>query len=152
MRRSIALAIALLATAACSGDGPTGGSGLSGTFDLEAIDGVPPPKLEFVNMSLDTMFTTGGEIRVLSRGRIAMVRRIRWHSHVNGPLAEDADTVIVAYDGSGPQLLLHYPVSVPRGPYTDTATVQGDAITVQTKIFGAQLGTVFVRSYRYARR
>lgn len=152
MRRSIALTIALLATAACSGDGPTGGSGLSGSFVLEDIEGVGLPKLEFVNMSQDTMFTTGGEIRVLSRGRIAMVRRIRWHSHVSGPLAEDADTVIVGYDGSGPELFLHYPVSVPRGPYTDTATVQDNAITVQTKIFGAQLGTVLVRRYRYVRR
>lgn len=102
-------------------------------------------------MSQDTMFTVGGELRVLSRGRIAMVRRVRWHS-VSGPLSEDPDTVIVSFEESGGELLLHYPSSVPRGPYTDTATVQSDAVTVRTKIFGLQLGTVFVRSYRYIPR
>ena len=151
MRRSLAFALALLTTTACGGDDPTGSAGFSGTFDQQTIDGAGLPRFEFVNMSQDSMFTVGGELRVLSRGRIAMVRRIRWLS-VDGTSSEDADTVIVSFEESGGELLLHYPSSVPRGPYTDTATVQSDAVTVRTKIYGLQLGTVFVRSYRYIPR
>jgi hypothetical protein len=147
------LAIFLLAAISCSGDGPTGNGGLSGTFDLVTVDGVPPPKVESINMSLDTLFFTGAEMRVLSRGRISMVRRHRWHSSARGPLPEDPDTAIVSYRLSGTELLLQYPVTVPYGPYTDTAEVLDDgAITVRTKVYGLALGTVYVRSYRYQKR
>jgi hypothetical protein len=148
------LAIVLgLVAGGCGGDGPTESGGLSGTFDLVTIDGVPPPKLELINMALDTLFFTGAEMRVLSRGRLSMVRRHRWHSSANGPLPESPDTAIVTFRLSGTELLLEYPVSVPFGPYTDTAEVlDDDAIVVRTKIYGLALGTVYVRNYRYHKR
>lgn len=152
MHRSLALVLALLVTQSCGGDGPTGNAGIAGTFDLVTVDGVAPPRIELINMSLDTLFFVGGELRVLTRGRISMVRRHRWHSSATGPLPVDPDTVIVSYRLAGTELLLDYPVTAPYGPYTDTASVAGDAITVRTKIHGIQLGTVFVRAYRYARR
>ena len=148
------LAIVLgLFVAGCGGEGPTASGGLAGTFDLVTIDGVPPPKLELINMALDTLFFTGAEMRVLSRGRLSMVRRHRWHSSASGPLPEDPDTAIVSYRLSGTALFLDYPVTVPYGPYTDTAeVVADDVITVRTKVYGLALGTVFVRNYRYQRR
>ena len=151
MRRTHALLLAVVAAVGCGGDAPSGPATVSGTFDLQAIDGMSLPRIELINMSLDTLFTTGGELRVTTRGRMAVVRRERWHS-VSGPGPESADTVIATYRESGSTLLLDYPSTVPRGPYTDTATVTDDAITVRTKIYGQQLGTVFVRDYRYNRR
>lgn len=153
MRPILALSLAVLAVPSCGGSDPTGSDGIAGTFDLVTVDGVPPPRVELVNMANDTLFLTGGELRVLSRGRMSMVRRHRWHSSATGPLPEDPDTAIVTYRLSGTELLLQYPVTVPYGPYTDTAEVRDDdVIVVRTKIFGLVLGTVFVRDYRYQRR
>jgi hypothetical protein len=140
----------MAAVAACSGGGPTANGGLSGVYDLATIDGAGLPRLERITASLDTLYTTGGELRVLSRGRISMVQRSRWHLRVGGPYPEHPDTVIVIYRHSGSELLLDYSVAVLYGPYTDTAVIDGDEITVRTKIFEG--GPAKVREYRYRRR
>lgn len=150
MRRILTLVSLLVA--ACGGNGPTDPAGLSGTFDLQTIDGAGPPKIELINMSLDTLFYTGGELRVTSRGRMSVVHRRRWHSSSLGPFPEDPDTLVVTYREAAGSLFLDYPSTAPYGPYTDTATVSGDAITVRTKFHGLQFGTVIVRNQRYVRR
>lgn len=150
MSRSYALGLSLAAVAACGGDGPIAAGSLSGVYDLATIEGADLPRLERITGSLDTLYTTGGELRVLSRGRIAMVQRSRWHLRVGGPNPEDPDTVIVSYRVSGSALQLYYPVEVLHGPYIDTAAVNGAEISVRTKIFEG--GPVKVREYRYRRR
>ena len=152
MRLRLALVLSILGTLSCSGDAPTEGAALSGTFDLVTIDGVPPPRLELVNMSLDSLFFTGAELRTLSRGRMSVVRRRRWHTAASGPLAPEVDSIVVEYRLTGTELLLDFPVTVPYGPYTDTATVQGDAVTVRTKVYGLQQGAVLVRQLVYVQR
>jgi hypothetical protein len=140
----------MAAAAACGGDGPTGSGGLSGVYDLATIEGAGLPRLERITASLDTLYTTGGELRVLSRGRISMVQRSRWHLRVGGPHPEHPDSVFVSYRYSGSLLLLDYPVEVLYGPYTDTALVDDHDITVRTKIFEG--GPVQIREFRYRRR
>ena len=151
MRRPFALALSLFAVLSCGGDSPTEGSALSGTFDLATIDAIALPKLDRITMSLDTLYVTGGELRVLSRGRASLVRRTQWHL-VTGELVPVADTVVVTYRTTGAQLFLEYPVSVPYGPYTDTASVQDNLITVRTKVYGIELGTVLVRNLLFIKR
>jgi hypothetical protein len=138
MRSPHAIILLLVAVSACggSGTGPTDGASLAGTFDLATIDGSGLPRLEAISASLDTLFTTGGELRVLSRGRISIVRRSRWHRRVGGPFPEHPDTVILTFRQRGSELLLDYPNTVLYGPYTDTALIDGDDVTVRTKIFG----------------
>lgn len=151
MRRSFALALSLLAALSCGGDSPTEGSALSGTFDLATVDATALPKLDRITMSLDTLYVTGGELRFLSRGRAALVRRTQWRLLTGGHVPV-VDTVVVKYRPTGAELFLDYPVSVPYGPYTDTATVQDNLITVRTKAYGVEPGTVLIRHLLYIKR
>jgi hypothetical protein len=150
MSRTCLFSILMASVVACAGDAPTANDGLAGVYDLVTIDGMGLPRLERIPPSLDTLYTTGGELRVLSRGRISMVQRSRWHLRVGGPDPEHSDTVIVTYRYSGSELLLYYPVEVLYGPYTDTGVVNDDEITIRTKIFEG--GPPKVREYRYRRR
>ncbi|HSJ63592.1 MAG TPA: hypothetical protein VK922_06735 [Gemmatimonadaceae bacterium] len=109
------------------------------------IDSTPLPVWERTAASGDELYTIGGELRALSRGRMAVVRVTQWHSPVHGHLPPDPDTVIVTYRYDGTRLLLSYPNTVPGGPYTDTGTVDDETITMQTRFFLPSR----VRSYRY---
>ena len=140
MRRPLALFVLLFGPLSCGGDSPTENSDLSGVFDLVTVDGTALPRLEGITMSGDTLFITGGEIRVLSRGRLSLVQRIRWHRGVGGPLTEQPDTLVLSYRLTGSQVLVDFPSSVPSGPYTDTATLDGDEIVVRTSVRVLQPG------------
>lgn len=151
MRRSLALLFLLPGSLSCSGDSPTGSSGFNGVFDLVSVSGAPLPLLEFINMTPDTLFLTGGEIRVLSRGRLSFAQRTRWHTAGSGPQPEESDTLVLSYRESGSRLLIDYPAGAPYGPYTDTATFDGEVLTVQAKVSGIQ-PTPFWRAHRYQKR
>ena len=151
-RRAFAAAIVLLGPLACGGDSPTESSAFAGEFDLVSVDATPLPLLEFINMTPDTLFLTGGEIRVLSRGRLTLVQRTRWHTAGSGPQPEESDTLILSYRETGSQLLIDYPVGAPYGPYTDTATFDGgETVTVRAKVSGLQPAP-FWRMHRYQKR
>ncbi|HUF29826.1 MAG TPA: hypothetical protein VMM77_04110 [Gemmatimonadaceae bacterium] len=151
MRRQLALFLLFIAGLSCGGDSPTGSSTFTGTFDLVTVDGTALPRLEFINMTPDTLFLTGAELRVLIRGRLSHVQRTRWHTAVAGPRPEESDTLVLSYRESGSQLLIDYPVSAPYGPYTDTATLDTDAVVVRTHVRGLQPG-VIIRDRRYQKR
>ena len=152
MRRSLALLFLLPGPLSCGGDSPTGSSGFDGVFDLVSVSGAPLPLLEFINMTPDTLFLTGGEIRVLSRGHLSLVQRTRWHTAGSGPQPEESDTLVLSYREAGAQLLIDYPVGAPYGPYTDTATfVGGESVTVRAKVSGLQPAP-FWRTHRYQKR
>ncbi len=151
MHRSLAPFCLLFTVLSCGGDSPTENSAFSGTFDLVTVDSTLLPRLETITPSMDTLYLTGGEIRALSRGRLSLVQRVRWHRRVGGPLSEQVDTVITSYRLSGTQLLIDYPNSVPHGPYTDTATLDPDAIVVQAPTRVLQAGSSR-RVHRYQRR
>jgi hypothetical protein len=141
----------VLGPLACGGDSPTESSAFSGVFDLVTVDATTLPRLEFINETPDTLFLTGGEIRVLSRGRLSLVRRTRWHTAGSGPQPEEWDTLVLSYRESGSRLLIDYPVGAPYGPYTDTAMFDGEVLTVQAKVSGLQ-PTPFWRAHRYTKR
>jgi hypothetical protein len=151
MRLRLALALSILGTLSCSGDAPTEGAALSGTFDLVTVDGASLPKLEYMYASGDTLFIEAAELRFLSRGRVSVIERTRLHSPVHGPRSPESDTVVITYRLAASDLFLDYPVSVLYGPYTDTATVQGEEIAVRTKLYGVVSGAL-VRDLRYSRR
>ncbi len=151
MLRLLALLALLSAVLSCGGDTPTESSAFSGTFDLVTVDSAMLPRLETITLSLDTLYITGGEIRALSRGRLSLVQRVRWHRRVGGPLSEQPDTVITSYRLSGTQLLIDYTNSVPHGPYKYTATFDGTAIVVQSGVRIIQAGSPR-REHRYQRR
>jgi hypothetical protein len=148
MHRLFALLAVLSAALSCRGDSPTQSSAFSGTFDLVTVDSAMLPRLETITPSLDTLYITGGEIRALSRGRLSLVQRVRWHRRVGGPLSEQSDTLELSYLLSGSQLLINYPSSVPSGPYTDTATVNEDAIVVLASVRALHAGWTR-RQHRY---
>ena len=151
MHRPLALFCLLFTVLSCGGDSPTENSAFSGTFDLVTVDSTLLPRLETISMSLDTLYITGGEIRALSRGRLSLVQRVRWHRRVSGPLSEQLDTVITSYRLSGAQMLIDYPNSIPYGPYTDTANFDGATIVVQGSVRILQAGYPR-RVHRYQRR
>ena len=135
MHRPLALFFLLFTVLSCGGDSPTENSAFSGTFDLVTIDSTAPPRLEAIAPNGDTLFITGGEIRVLSRGRLSLVQRTRLHKKVGGPQSEQSDTLVLSYRLAGSQILINYPNSVPYGPYTDTATFHEDAIVVLANVW-----------------
>ena len=151
MHRPLALFCLLFTVLSCGGDSPTESSAFSGTFDLVTVDTTLLPRLERITLSMDTLYITGGEIRALSRGRLSLVQRVRWHRRVGGPFPEQLDTVITSYRLSGKQLLIDYPNSVPHGPYTDTGTLDADAIVVHTSTRVLEAGSPR-RVHRYHRR
>lgn len=151
MHRPLALFLLLIGPLSCGGDSPTDSSGFAGAFDLVTVGGEPLPLLEFINMTPDTLFLTGGEIRVLSRGRLSFTQRTRWHTAGSGPQPEESDTLVLSYRESGSRLLIDYPVGAPYGPYSDTATFDGEVLTVQAKVSGLQ-PTPFWRAHRYQKR
>jgi hypothetical protein len=145
MPRCVGWTLALFATASCGGKGVTEPATLSGTYPLVTIDAAPLPVWERTTPSGDELYTIGGELRVLTRGRMAVVRVTQWRSPVHGPRPPQPDTVIVTYQYDGARLLLSYPITVLGGPYTDTGTVDDEAITMQTRFFLVSQ----MRSYRY---
>jgi hypothetical protein len=147
-RRALAAAIVLLGPLACGGDSPTESSAFSGVFDLVTVDAIPLPRLEYITDNGDTLFITGGEIRVLSRGRLSLVQRVRWHRRGGGAFPEQSDTLVLSYRLSGSQLLINYSSSVPSGPYTDTATFHEDAIVVLASVRASHAGWTR-RQHRY---
>lgn len=130
---------------ACSGDSPTGGAGLSGTFDLATVDGQSLPYLTFINQPGDSLFITGGEVRILSRGRASIVQRNRWHTPSGGPQPEASDTLVLIFRESGDRIVFDYPT------YKDTATIDDDALTIRTFVNFGQ-GNTFHRDMLYYRR
>lgn len=141
----------MLAAAACSDDAPTGASTFSGLFDLSTIDGLGLPYRSYVvPMTFDTLYVTGGEMRVLTRGRVSVVRRSRWHTTAAGPQTEISDTVVVRYTETGDMVLLEYPPFGATAAHTDTAVLAGDALTVRT-LFNFGGGNIVHRVMAYSR-
>lgn len=137
---------ALLGTApGCSSDSPTGSSTLSGTFDLSTVDGGALPHFIWRTEPGDSLFVTGGEVRVLSRGRASIVQRRRWHTPSGGPQAEDSDTLVLTYRENGSTILIDYPT------YTDTGTIAGSTLAVRTLVNLGQ-GIAFHRTLLYYQR
>lgn len=130
---------------ACSSDAPTESSVLSGTFDLVTIDNTPVPFLDWVNMSQDTLFITGGEVRTLSRGRASLVLRTRWHTSGGGPQPEASDTLVLTYSEAGSTILFNH------ATYKDTAEVAGTTLIVKTRV-NRGMGVTFHRAMIYYRR
>ena len=151
MHRPLALFFLLFTVLSCGGDSPTENSAFSGTFDLVKVDSTLLPRLETITVNSDTLYITGGEIRALSRGRLSLVQRVRWHRRAVGPTSEQLDTVITSYRLSGTQLLIDYPNSIPHGPYTDTANFDGTTLVVQGSVRILQAGYAR-RVHRYQRR
>lgn len=131
--------------AACGGDSPTESSGLSGKFDLATVDGQPLPYFELRTQPGDSLFITGGEVRILSRGRASIVRRRRWHTPSGGPQPEDSDTLVLIYREVGDKVLFDYPF------YDDTGTVVDNTLSIRTFINYGQ-GYTFYRDMLYYRR
>jgi hypothetical protein len=130
---------------ACKDDAPTQSTLLSGTFDLSTVDGQPLPFLDWVTMAQDTLFITGGEVRTLSRGRVSLVLRSRWHTPSGGPQPEASDTLVLTYRENGSMILFEHPT------YMDTAQVAGEALNVRTFVNRGQ-GITFHRAMIYYRR
>ena len=82
MHRPLSSFFLLFSVSSCVGDSPTESSEFSGTFDLVTVDSTFLPRLEAITLSFDTLYVTGGEIRALSRGRLSLVQRVRWHRRV----------------------------------------------------------------------
>jgi len=144
-------AFAIIAAAACSDDSPTAASTFSGLFDLSTIDGLGLPYRSYVvPMTFDTLYITGGEVRVLTRGRVSVVRRSRWHTAAAGPQSEISDTVVLRYTETGDRVLLEYPQFGAMAAHTDTAVLAGGALTVRT-LFDFGGGDILVRVMAYSR-
>lgn len=123
----------MLAAGACSDDSPTAAAAFSGAFDLATVDGLGLPYRSFVvPLTLDTLYITGGEVSVLTHGRVSVVRRTRWHTTAAGPQSEISDTLVVRYTETGDLVLLEYPQFGATTAHTDTAVLAGDALTVRT--------------------
>lgn len=101
--------------------------------------------MTWINEAQDSLFLTGGEVRILSRGRASIVQRRRWHTVAGGAQPEDSDTLVLTYRESGSTILIDYPT------YTDTGQVAGSSITVNTLVNLGQ-GNIFHRNLLYYRR
>jgi hypothetical protein len=70
---------------------------------------------------------TGGEISVLSRGRLSIVHESEWRTGAAGVLPNFPDTSIVTYRHEDDHLLVDHPGAIPT-PYTDTIAIQTRAL------------------------
>lgn len=150
--RRLAPLLALPIVLSCGSDAPTAATPFSGTFDLATINGGALPHLDLIAaFTNDTLYIIGGEVRVLSRGRAAVVRSTRWHTTSNGVAPATHDTTIVTWRSSGDTAFLDYAKGGPAGAYTDTAIASGSTLRVRTLV-NRFAGGVFHRDQAYTRR
>jgi hypothetical protein len=134
------LAAGVAALAACGGGGPAVRAALTGSFDLESVDGQPLPYA--FPMGLTAQVMSAARLEFLSRGRLLDIREL-W----NGTVPE-TDTAVYAYRLAGSTLVVLHTSFDTLAAYNDTAVVSGDgaiALRVMRRVstMGGSSGNVY---------
>lgn len=125
--RSMAIAVAVLS---CDSDTPTETPKFSGDYQLESIDGQPLPFIDLLApLTGDTLFITSGELSVLSRGRLRIVRFTQWRPRNKPAEPITSDTIVRDYRVEGDYVYIDHTTGGLQGPYTDTVEVYNNSFT-----------------------
>lgn len=134
MRRVLPISVSLLAILSCnSGDGgPTQPDAFSGHYQLESIDAKALPFIDIIApLTGDTLYIVGGDLSVLSHGRVRIVFRRRWHPRNAPPQNETTDSIVRPYRVEGDLVFVDHQTGGMNGPYTDTIEVSDQAISLR---------------------
>ena len=152
MRRVLLTAAALPILFSCNSDkGPTEPGAFSGEYQIESIDGQLPFLEQLAPIVGDTLYITGGDLSVLSRGRVRLVFFRRWHPRNAPPSAVIPDTLVREYRLDGDFVYIDHPTGGLKGPYTDTMEVFDNTLSLNWFINRYNAGQ-FWRTVLYVRK
>lgn len=146
--RSMVVAVAVLS---CNSDTPTETSKFSGDYVLESVDGQPLPIIDlFAGLTGDTLFIMSGELSVLSRGRVRIVRFTQWRPRNKPAEPITSDTIVREYRDDGDYVYIDHTTGGLQGPYTDTVEVYDNSLTHRMLVNRYNMGH-FWRNMYYIR-
>jgi hypothetical protein len=152
MRRVLWFAAALPILFACSDDGPTEPGAFSGAYQIESINGELPFLDDLAPLLGDSLLIIGGDLSVLSRGRVRLVFLRQWHPRNGGPpSAVMSDTLVREYRMEGDFVYIDHPTGGLQGPYTDTMQVSDNTLTLNWFVNRYHKGQ-FWRTVLYVRK
>lgn len=141
MRRVLFHLFAPIVLLSCSSDGPTEPDVFSGVYVLESIDGQPLPFIDLLApLTGDTLFITGSDLSVLSRGRVRIVRHSQWRPRNAPAMPVTTDTTVNAYEIEGDYAYIHYPTGGLQGAYSDTLEIQDNSLIMRQLVNRHNLG------------
>lgn len=146
--RSMVVAVAVLS---CNSDTPTETSKFSGDYVLESVDGQPLPIIDlFAGLTGDTLFLMSGELSVLSRGRVRIVRFTQWRPRNKPAEPITSDTIVREYRDDGDYVYIDHTTGGLQGPYTDTVEVYDNSLAHRMLVNRYNMGH-FWRNMYYIR-
>jgi hypothetical protein len=124
-----------LSVASCDSDGPTGVSAFNGTYVIDMVEDEPLPHVYLLApLTGDTLMLLGGELQVLSRGRVRMLRSWQWRPRTAPPGVVTIDTLVRAYREVGDLVLIDHLASPTSDAFTDTVQFLQRLLLVRTLI------------------
>jgi hypothetical protein len=152
MRRVLFKLLALIAFLSCSSEMPTERNVFSGDFALESINGQPLPFIDFLApLTGDSLFITAGDLSVLSRGRVRIVRHSQWRPRNAPAMPVTTDTTVNAYEIEGDYAYIHYPTGGLQGAYSDTLEIFDNSLIIRQLVNRHNLGH-FWRNLLFVKR
>lgn len=120
--RFVRLVLTAAVFAGCGGDSATGPGSITGTYELQTVDGDPLPYV-VVQIGADRLEITGGRITLNADNTFS--DRLEFRLVEDGETTDpDPETVTGTYQASGSSVTLTYP-----GGETSTVTVSGGTLT-----------------------
>lgn len=138
---------------ACSSDSPTGGeSEFSGEYRLETVDEDLLPVIDLIApLTGDTLYIVGGELQVLSNGRVRIIRESQWRPRNAPAQPVTTDSTERAYREGDGEIYIDHPTGGLAGPYTDTVQLLTNAVEHHALVNRFNLGH-FWRDLFYVRQ
>lgn len=152
MRRVLFNLLTLIALLSCSSDVPTEPDLFTGDYGLESINGQQLPFIDLLApFTQDTLFITAGDLSVLSRGRLRIVRHSQWRPRNAPAMPVTTDTIVRAYETEGDYVYIYHPTGGLQGAYTDTLEVYANSLVIRQLVNRYNLGH-FWRNLHFVKR